>query len=173
MVDKYIVVAFGVKGIDGENHIKPAVIPSYWFDKENNKLNFSFEDLNKWSTIGGGIIVNEITVDGILEQLAALKGHPVLFGFASKFSDSEIEEAIKYAGEEYRPYLKDLTDRCNLAEALLAEMYQNDQVLSEKSRYLVETKLEVPDIDSLDDLSRIDISKIPCILGISSDLVIN
>ncbi len=171
-VGDYLVLAVGFDGKDGKNHVKPVAIPIKYFEAGNQSVNFSFEEMGDWNMITSHHKAWESNPDNIINRLNTVKDNPVILTFYNNMTDGTTGDAVKMFGEGCEPYFNELNDTDNLTNNLVSEVsvLNNEKILSRKADYNSNADDSIPDIQSVDDLKNIDISMVPRVFGMGSNL---
>jgi len=173
-VGDYIVMAVGFDGADGKNHVKPAVIPIKMYERPNNEISFTFEKLGDWKVAGTSHdLIYKTNAKDITDTLDLLKGHAVKLGFPNPDTESsgaDKKQLIDLFGEEGLPLFENAQEK---TIELASEVTFNESIITDvnKITYSSNADFEIPDIDSLDDLKNVDLSKVPWVSMIGSNLI--
>lgn len=168
----YIIVAVGLNGTDGNNHVKPMVIPINYFKENNPSVKFAFTEMGDWNTSTSYRLIWESNAGNIVDRLNKIKGNFVILDLYTKMSDEIIKNGVCLFGNGCEPYLNEFKNTNNLVNGLMSDVSatNNERILGRDAVYDSSVDSTVPDIKSVDDLMSVDISKAPRIFMISSNL---
>jgi len=171
----YIIMAIGFNGADGKNHVKPMAIPISFFNNPNNQSNkfpFQFIKNQEWNTETHRSIEYENSLEGIMGRLDKVKNSPVVLSVWDGVLDKNIEDAKNFFGNGSAVYFDELKKAGTLVNGLMSEVVvsSNEDILGDKTKYSLDSNISIPDIESIDDLKNIDISTVPLVSMMSSNL---
>ena len=169
-VDDYIILAIGFSDDSGENLVKPIGILINCFN--NQSLGFPFVETDSWSILTYHKAVWETSDERILNRLDRVKGNPILLNFLCEMDDVSFEQAIDTFGESSRFYIENLVNSIPLVKALVSDVAvsANEEILHQKTVYKIDIDFSIPNICNLQELMSVDISKVPLVSMISSNM---
>jgi len=173
-VGDFLIMAVGFAGADGKNHVKQVAIPISVYENPGNEIPFNFEKMSAWKVAGiRHDLIYKTDAKSIIDTLDLLKGHAVKFGFPNPDTESsgaDKERLIDLFGEDNWPFFENIKEK---TIELASEVNLNESVRTDvnKVTYSSNVDFEITDIDSLDDLKNVDLSKLPCLCSIGSNLI--
>jgi hypothetical protein len=171
----YIIMAIGFNGADGMNIVKPMAIPISFFSNPNNQSNvfpLQFVKNREWDMKTHHSIEYESSLEGVIGRLVKVKNSPVILSVWDGLIDKNIDDAKEYFGNESIAYFDELNESGVLVNSLISDVVvsSNEDVLGRKTKYPLGSSVPIPDIESIDDLKNVDISTVPMVSMISSNL---
>lgn len=170
-VGDYLIMKVGFEGVDGKNHVKPVAIPIKMYERSGNDIPFNFLKMSDWKVYAGDDLIYKTDAKSIIETLDLLKGHPVKLGFPNsggEFTEIQKKQLIDLFGEEDLPLFENAQEK---TIELASEVTTNESIKNDAVSYSSSADFEIPNIDTFDNLHTIDLSKVPFISIIGSNLI--